>query len=70
VSPLRKRYARLTGWQWLADNHTDQVDAWEKQHLDLVIHFDNEVPSILSGYCLVHGDIHQLNLLVQATRFV
>ena len=64
VSPLRKRYARLAGWQWLADHHADELDAWEKQHLDLLIQFDNDAPSVLLGDSLVHGDIHQLNLLV------
>ncbi|GAA4720485.1 Ser/Thr protein kinase RdoA involved in Cpx stress response, MazF antagonist [Promicromonospora umidemergens] len=68
VSPLSKRYARLAGWQWLADHHVDQLDAWEKQHLDLLLHFDDEVPSILPGYSLVHGDIHQLNLLVHGDQ--
>ena len=68
VAPLRKRYARLAGWQWLADNHADQLDAWEKQHLDLLIHFDDAVLSVLPGYSLVHGDIHQLNLLVHGDQ--
>jgi Ser/Thr protein kinase RdoA (MazF antagonist) len=68
VSPLRKRYACLAGWQWLADNHTGQLDTWEKQHLDLLTHFDDEVPSILPGHSLVHGDIHQLNLLVHGNQ--
>ncbi|MFD6140563.1 aminoglycoside phosphotransferase family protein [Promicromonospora sp. NPDC060271] len=68
VLPLRKRYARLAGWRWLADNHADQLDAWEKQHLDLLIHLDDEVPNILPGYSLVHGDIHQLNLLVHGNQ--
>ncbi|MFI8523547.1 phosphotransferase [Promicromonospora sukumoe] len=64
VAPLRKRYARLAGWQWLAEHHPDQLDAWEEQHLDLLVQFDAEVPSLLLGDSLVHGDIHQLNLLV------
>ncbi|WP_275002380.1 phosphotransferase [Promicromonospora iranensis] len=64
ASPLRKRYARLAGWQWLADNNADQLDAWEIQHLDRLIQFDHKVPSSLLGDALVHGDIHQLNLLV------
>jgi Ser/Thr protein kinase RdoA (MazF antagonist) len=68
VSPLRKRYARLAGWQWLADNHADRLDAWEIQHLGRLIHFDNEVPSSLLEEALVHGDIHQLNLLVHGDQ--
>jgi hypothetical protein len=68
VSPLRRRYARLAGWQSLADNHAEGLDAWEKQHVDLLIHFDNEVPTVLVGESLVHGDIHQLNLLVHGDQ--
>ncbi|MGW2094541.1 phosphotransferase [Promicromonospora sukumoe] len=68
VAPLRKRYARLAGWQWLADHHTDDLDAWEAGHLDLLIQLDNDLPSILLGDCLVHGDIHQLNLLVDGDQ--
>jgi Ser/Thr protein kinase RdoA (MazF antagonist) len=68
VSPLRKRYARLAGWQWLADHHTAELDAWETQHLDQLIHFDNDVPITLLGESLVHGDIHQLNLLVNGDQ--
>lgn len=68
VSPLRKRYTRLAGWQWLADNHADQLDAWEIHHLDRLIQFDDGVPSSLLGDALVHGDIHQLNLLVHGDQ--
>jgi Ser/Thr protein kinase RdoA (MazF antagonist) len=64
VAPLRKRYARLAGWQWLADHHAHELGAWEQQHLDQLIQLDNDVPSSLLGDSLVHGDIHQLNLLV------
>lgn len=64
VAPLRKRYARLAGWQWLAHHHADELGAWEKQHLDQLIQFDDDVPNSLLGDSLVHGDIHQLNLLV------
>jgi Ser/Thr protein kinase RdoA (MazF antagonist) len=68
VPPLSKRYARLAGWQWLADNHADELDAWEKQHLDLLIEFDNGLSGMLAGNSLIHGDIHQLNLLVDVDR--
>jgi len=68
VAPLRKRYARLAGWQWLADHRADDLDAWEAEHLDMLIQLDNDVPSSLLGDCLVHGDIHQLNLLVERDR--
>lgn len=68
VAPLRKRYARLAGWQWLADHHADELDAWEQKHLDLLIQFDNDVPNTLLGESLVHGDIHQLNLLVDSDQ--
>lgn len=68
VALLSKRYARMAGWQWLADNHAEGLDAWEKQHLDLLIRFDNEVPNSLPGDSLVHGDIHQLNLLVHGDQ--
>ncbi|MFD7307095.1 aminoglycoside phosphotransferase family protein [Promicromonospora sp. NPDC059942] len=64
VAPLPKRYARLAGWQWLADNHADALDPWEKQHLDQLIQNDADVPAALVGDSLVHADIHELNLLV------
>ena len=64
VAPLSRKYTRLAGWQWLADNHADQLDAWEKQHLDLLVRLDDETPSALTGGNLVHADIHELNMLV------
>lgn len=64
VAPLSRKYARLAGWQWLADNHADQLDAWEKQHLDLLVELDHHAPRVLAGDSLVHADIHELNMLV------
>ncbi|MEU4386875.1 phosphotransferase [Promicromonospora sp. NPDC023805] len=64
VSPISRKYTRLPGWQWITDNHPDALDAWEKQHLDLLVHLDSEAPNALAGDSLVHADIHELNMLV------
>jgi hypothetical protein len=68
VAPLSRKYARLAGWQWLGDNHADQLDAWEKEHLDLLIRLDLDLPGALAGDSLAHADIHGLNLLVDRDR--
>nr|WP_285101252.1 phosphotransferase [Promicromonospora sp. MEB111] len=68
VAPLSRKYARLAGWQWLADNHADELDPWEKQHLDQLIQNDADVPAALVGESLVHADVHELNLLVDDNR--
>ena len=64
VAPFSRKYARLAGWQWLADNYADDLDPWEKHHLDQLIQNDADVPAALVGESLVHADIHELNLLV------
>lgn len=64
VTPLATKYERFAGWEWLAGQHGDALDAWEKQHLDRLIQADRDITDVLDGHNLVHGDIHELNILI------
>lgn len=64
ITPLAKKYVKFAGWQWLADKHADLLDPWEKQHLDQLVQADHDITDVLAGNSLIHGDIHEQNLLV------
>lgn len=64
VTSLATKYTRFAGWEWLADEHADLLDPWEKDHLDQLVHADRNITDALEGHSLVHGDVHELNLLV------
>ncbi|MBE1878711.1 phosphotransferase [Myceligenerans pegani] len=64
VAPLARKHQRFAGWEWLADRHADALDPWEKQHLDRLIRADLGITEALDGHSLVHGDVHELNLMV------
>ncbi|WP_246012543.1 phosphotransferase [Myceligenerans xiligouense] len=48
----------------LPPRHADLLDPWEKQHLDQLVRADRDITDALTGRSLVHGDVHELNLLV------
>jgi hypothetical protein len=64
LTPLATKYQRFAGWEWLANQHADLLDPWEKQHLDRLVQADRDITDALAGHSLVHGDVHELNLLV------
>ncbi|RPF20783.1 phosphotransferase [Myceligenerans xiligouense] len=64
LTPLAKKYAKFAGWGWLAERNADLLDPWEKQHLDRLVQADRDIADALNGQSLVHGDVHELNLLV------
>lgn len=68
VGTLASKYARLAGWQWLADQHPAALTEWEKAHLDQLLEADLFIADAVAGDTLVHGDIHRLNILVDDGR--
>lgn len=64
VTPLAKKFQRFAGWEWLAEHHADLLDPWDEQHLGQLLQADRDITDALNGQSLVHGDIHELNLLV------
>ncbi|WP_125775950.1 phosphotransferase family protein [Antribacter gilvus] len=66
VASLGTKYDRLAGWQWIADRHGAELTSWEKDHLEQLVDADLRVGAALAGDTLVHGDIHGLNILVDA----
>ncbi|MGW4485136.1 phosphotransferase family protein [Amycolatopsis sp. NPDC004368] len=51
-------------WRRLSKATDRELDAWDRQHLDELVEWERKGLELVRGDSLVHGDLHQLNILV------
>ncbi len=58
------RWSRLSAWQLIQREMADDLDPWTLDNIGYFIEQESQSATLLDGDCLLHTDLHSLNILV------
>lgn len=65
--PLAQQWERQAAWRRLAHDTPDDLDPWERHHLDNLVAWENMAFPLVDGDALCHTELHERHILIGDT---